>query len=96
MHLGYLVSPVQIVISALVFSAVRSELFTAIVELQKILVAEDSLASDLKEYIAAEETRLEKLKTLVFCILICKLLKNICPVLKSYLYAYLSSHIVSG
>ena len=63
MHFGYLVSPVQLVIAALVFSTVRSELFTAIVDLQKILVAENSLATDLKQYIEAEEIRLTKLKT---------------------------------
>lgn len=62
MYQGYLVSPWQIVIVTLILSSARSELFTATVELQKILVAENSIATDLKNYIATEEQRLAKLK----------------------------------
>lgn len=51
------------IINSLLLAQVRSELFTAMVDLQKVLFAEQSIANDLKEYIAKEEARLQTLKT---------------------------------
>ena len=62
MEQGYLVSLVLFVIASFTIQTTRSELFTAIVDLERILWAENSVASDLREYIALEEKRLQKLK----------------------------------
>ena len=40
----------------------RTELFTALVELEKVLHAENNVATDLREYIKSEENRLNRLK----------------------------------
>ena len=40
----------------------NSELFTALVDLERVLYAEDELATSLQDYIAAEELRIERLK----------------------------------
>ena len=45
-----------------VYSVVRSEHFTAIVDMEQILVAESAVASDLRDYIVREEERLAQLK----------------------------------
>ena len=42
--------------------SVCGEVFTSIADLEKILYAESDVAIDLKQYIASEEQRLEKLK----------------------------------
>ena len=41
---------------------VSGEVFTAIVEMEKLLKAEYSVAQDLKHYVMKEEARLSKLK----------------------------------
>lgn len=43
-------------------SRVGSEVFTAIVEMEKLLKAEYAVAQDLKQYVLKEEARLAKLK----------------------------------
>ena len=52
----------QGIILVCVWNIVRTELFTALVELEKVLHAENGVANDLREYISREESRLQKLK----------------------------------
>lgn len=47
---------------ALLAQIVRSELFTAMVDLQQALYAERDIAKKLKSYITQEEERLKELK----------------------------------
>lgn len=46
----------------LLCSQIKAELFTALVDLERILYAEDNIAKDLRAYISSEEARLNKLK----------------------------------
>ena len=50
------------VLTLCVLSSIRGEVFTSIADLEKILYAENDVAIDLKQYIASEEHRLERLK----------------------------------
>jgi prolyl 4-hydroxylase len=54
----------RFVVLVLVFQTVHSELFTALVDLEKVLYTEQKVASDLRRYISQEEARLEQLKKL--------------------------------
>jgi hypothetical protein len=44
---------------------VRGELFTAFVDLERLLEGEKLVANDLRQYVAREEQRLQKLLRLV-------------------------------
>ena len=50
------------VVTLCVLCCVHGEVFTSIADLEKILYAENDVAIDLKQYIASEENRLERLK----------------------------------
>ncbi len=54
-------------------SHIGGEVFTAIVEMEKLLKAEYAVAQDLKEYVTKEEMRLAKLKRCanIYCTNIC-------------------------
>jgi len=54
----------QVTVLICVWNIAHSELFTALVDLEKILQAENEVASDLRGYIQREEQRLEQLKQL--------------------------------
>ena len=52
--------PLAIFLAVLQLS--NSELFTALVDLERVLYAEDDLAKNLRQYIESEEARISALK----------------------------------
>ena len=52
----------QVVTLLCVWTIAKGEMFTALVEMKKILLAESGVATNLREYITKEESRLERLK----------------------------------
>ena len=52
----------QLIVLLCIWNIAHSELFTALVELEKVLHAENEVATDLRQYIEREEKRLEQLK----------------------------------
>ena len=61
-NIGYSQRLLQITALLCVWNIAHSELFTALVELEKVLHAENEVATDLREYIAREEQRLQQLR----------------------------------
>lgn len=51
-----------LVLLVYLFAVARCELFTAMVELEKVIDAETQLAESIRKYVQEEETRLDKLK----------------------------------
>lgn len=58
-------SSVLFVLVVYMVTVAKPEVFTAIVDLEKLLYAEKGVADDLKSYIEREEARISSLKRLV-------------------------------
>ena len=52
----------QVLLLIYVWTIAKGELYTALVDLEKILVAESGVATNLREYIVKEESRLDQLR----------------------------------
>ena len=52
----------NVILLLCVAQQVRTELFTALVDLKKVLVAERDIAQDIRHYIQQEEQRLHELR----------------------------------